>query len=402
VVRSASLFSTFCLLGQFLVAGEVSYQETTKITGGSLTSMMKFAGVFSKDARKLDQPVVTTVAVKGNRMVRVTPDSAEITDLDAQTITHIDKIKRQYSVVTFAQMREAFERAMEKAKAEQANAGSQSVAAPQPAKDPNMQLDFQAHVRKTGAARQVSGLDTNEIILTVVLNQTDKTTGQQGAFALTNDMWMAPDIPAYAEIRDFERRFAQELGSTYGSGRTRSGPDLFGLVQQAQSSEALKAMAKEMGNLQGVPVLQVMRMGMTTNGQPLPAASEAPLPSSNRGSGQGDAVGGQIAKASENTAQQTAAQEASEKIRGALGSSLGSAIGGFGGFGHKKKQTAASDSTASNGSSSQSGAAAQPPTAAVLIESASEIGNFSQQVDPALFEIPPGFLLIASPELKQP
>jgi flagellar motor protein MotB len=39
-------------------------------------------------------------------------------------------------------------------------------------------------------------------------------------------------------------------------------------------------MAKEMSKLKGVPVMQVMRMGSTANGEPLSAASEAPLPAS--------------------------------------------------------------------------------------------------------------------------
>src|SRR3954453_13179200 len=123
-----------------LMAGEVSYQETTKITGGSITSMMKFAGAFSKDARKAGQPMVTTVAVRGNRMARVTQDYADITDLDARTVTHIDKVKHEYSVTTFAQMKEALQHAMEKSKAEQNNSGSQPGATSPAAKDPNVQL----------------------------------------------------------------------------------------------------------------------------------------------------------------------------------------------------------------------------------------------------------------------
>ena len=135
--RSAVVCSL--MAGQLLVAGDVSYQETTKITGGSLTSMMKFAGAFSKDARKLGQPIVTTVAIKGNKMLRSSEDSGQITDLDAETITQIDKVKHEYSVVTFAQMKEAAERAMEKAKSEQVKTESESTGS-QPAKDSNVQV----------------------------------------------------------------------------------------------------------------------------------------------------------------------------------------------------------------------------------------------------------------------
>ena len=49
------------------------------------------------------------------------------------------------------------------------------------------------------------------------------------------------------------------------------------LAQNPGAGQALSDMAKEMQKLKGVPIMQVMRMGTTINGQPLPAASEAPL-----------------------------------------------------------------------------------------------------------------------------
>lgn len=382
-----------CLVaGQLLTAGEVSYQETTKITGGSILKMMKFAGAFSKDARKMGEPVVTTVAIKGNRMIRSSNDFADITDLDAQTVTHIDKIKHQYSVVTFAQMHEAMQRAMDKAQQEQPKADAQA-ATPQTAKDPNVELGFDVHVRKTGASKQVSNLDTDEIILTLSVNAKDKTNGQQGAFAMTNDMWMAPQVPAYDQVRDFEKRLAAAMAFDL-----TPSPQWSAVLNQAQSanqpqsSDALKAMAKEMSQIQGVPVLQVMRMGTTVNGQPLPAASEAALPVE----GNGPTVGDAVAKSGEDTAQQTAAAESSQRIRGAFGNSLGSAIGGFGGFGHKKKQQQQQQEASSDNPS----ASAAPPQSVVLIESVTELGNFSDQVDPAVFEVPSGYKQVTALALK--
>ncbi len=391
MTRAVNIAFGLCALIRLTSGAEISYQETTKITGGSLTSMMKFAGAFSKDARKLGQPVITTVAVKGNQMARVTQDYMDITDLDAQTITHVDMIKHEYSVITFTEMKQAMQHTLDQAKEGQAKAAAQPQAASQPAKDPNVQLSFEAHVRKTGATKQVSGIDTNETILALAMNGTDKSSGQQGTLGVTNDMWMAPDVPGYLEVRDFERRFAIEMGSTL-----RPGPELSGLVQQAQTSEAMSAMAKEMSQIQGVPVLQIMRMGMTTNGQPLAAASEAPLPESTSGPSVGDALGAQVAKAGEDTAQQTAAQETSRAVRGALGSSLGSAIGGFGGFGRKKKQPAPQETAAATPSSASTPASA--PQSAVLMESTTELGNFNQHVDPSLLTVPAGCKLVPAPQ----
>src|SRR5271167_2594203 len=118
------------------------YDETTKITGGSLVSMAKFAGAFSKGAHQITDPVNSTILVKGNRMAHINQDSTEIIDLDHETITRIDNTKKQYSVVTFQEMKAAMEEAMRKAQAQ-----PQPAPAPQPASTtPPPQLKFKVSV----------------------------------------------------------------------------------------------------------------------------------------------------------------------------------------------------------------------------------------------------------------
>lgn len=85
VAASASLHADF------------TYTETTQVTGGSMLSLMRMAGAFSKQARQAGEPVVSTVAIKGNRMARIDSTNTEIIDLDAETITTIDTLKRQYT-----------------------------------------------------------------------------------------------------------------------------------------------------------------------------------------------------------------------------------------------------------------------------------------------------------------
>src|ERR1700734_3920325 len=103
---------------------DFTYTETTQITGGSMVAMMKMAGTFSKQARQAGEPIVSTVAIKGNRMAHINPDHTEIIDLDAETITNIDTLKKQYTVMTFEQMRQQIAAAAAKMKEEQQKAGS--------------------------------------------------------------------------------------------------------------------------------------------------------------------------------------------------------------------------------------------------------------------------------------
>jgi hypothetical protein len=102
---------------------------------------------------------------------------------------------------------------------------------------------------------------------------------------------------------------------------------------------------------------------MTTDGKPLRAASEAPLPQ----------------------------QSAAPSLRSALSSNLP-----FGGFARKKKQPEA----ASPDASSTQGGEAQSQSA-VLVESTTELGNFTEHVDPAVMEVPAGYKLVVARGMQQ-
>ncbi len=333
---------------------DFTYTETTQITGGSMLSLMKMAGVFSKDARKAGEPIVSTVAIKGNRMAHINPDHSEIIDLDAETITTIDNLKKQYTVMTFAQMKQQVEAAAARMKEQQQK--SEATAPQQPS---TTDVKFQVHVRNTGQAKDVSGLNTNESILTMNMDATDKSSGQTGSLAITNDMWLAPEIPGYDEVKEFYRKYALKMGTVFSSAIN---PAM--LAQYQGASKGMADMAEEMSKLKGTPVLQVMRMGMTTDGKPLPAASEAPLP---------PPPSGPAMPSASDVAKQSASSAINSKLSGF----------GLGGFGHKKADPAPAPPP--------SDAAAAQPTSSVLVETNTQMGGFSRTVNEVSFAIPAGF-----------
>ena len=49
-----------------MLLADFSYEQTSKITGGAIAGMMKVVGAFSRQAR---EPIRSTVAVKGDRML---------------------------------------------------------------------------------------------------------------------------------------------------------------------------------------------------------------------------------------------------------------------------------------------------------------------------------------------
>jgi flagellar motor protein MotB len=193
---------------------------------------------------------------------------------------------------------------------------------------------------------------------------------------------MAPEIPGYSEVRDFNQRMAQKMGTIFSGAMS---PAM--LSAQPGMSAGMADMVKEMSKLAGVPVSQIMRMGSTTDGSPLPAASEAPLPQSN-----GPTAGSAANQAASNAANSTAntassnAESSAASHMGGFGSTLGS-LGGLGGF-HKKKP---------QDQQQQQQQPAAPQNWMVLIESSTEMTNFSSaSVDPALFNVPAGYSKIAS------
>ena len=108
--RRLFLTCSLASLGAGCLMADFSYEQTSKITGGMMAGMMKIAGAFSKQAR---EPMVSSVLVKGDRMANVNQHSIKVIDLQRETITDIDTQKKQYSVMTFADMAKAMERLQE-------------------------------------------------------------------------------------------------------------------------------------------------------------------------------------------------------------------------------------------------------------------------------------------------
>jgi hypothetical protein len=383
-IRNALLLG-LCLLIPGALVADFQYDEMTQVTGGSIVSMAKFASVFSKQARSITDPVNSTILVKGNRMARISPESTEIVDLDKETITEIYPDKHTYTVVTFQEMKQAMEEAMKKAQQQQTS----KEPAPQPTNNtPPPEMKFDVKVTNTGASKDVAGLASKESILKMTMQAKDRQSGQTGNIAIANDMWMAPEIPGYEEVRDFNKRFAVKMGEMM-AGTLPSFKSAMPAMQPGMMS-GMSDMVKEMSKLQGVPVSQTMRMGTTADGSPLPAASEAPLPKSN-GPSAGD-VTNQAATTAANTAANDAAYKAESNVGSHMGSfgNVATSLGGFGGF-HKKKKDPAQDQQQQKAQSAQAGGAANQ-NFAVLMESTTQMTKYSSAaVDSARFNVPSGY-----------
>ena len=312
---------------------DFQYQSTARITGGAMLQMLRFV----PGAGKVREPQTSTVAVQGNRMVHKGPQQTSIIDLDKRTITSINNEKKTYSVMTFDQMKQAME-----------DAAAKAQTAKQPG-SPDLSID--ANIQQTGQTRNIEGYDTKEAILTMSMTMTDPRTAQSGAMAVKMDMWIAPEVAGYSEVREFYKRMAKELDWMPGGMALLNRPDM---------ARAISKMMAQGGALEGTPIQEIVSMrpaaapGSSDTGAPAPA---------------------QTATTQNNSQQNPSA---------AIASALSGRFGGLGGFG-RKKQSQPSQDAAPAAPAASSGDAS-------LIEMTMENSAFSAApVDSALFEVPAGF-----------
>ena len=334
MLRKTFLAASVCCVASTAAFADFSYDQNAKMTGGAMAGMMKIAGAFSKAAR---DPMSSTVMVKGDRMAHIGANHISVIDLKSETITDIDPVKKTYSVITFADMAKAMQQMSDK----MAEKGKEQKA----------DMNFKASLKETGEKKVISGFNTKEVVLTIEMEATDQKSGNKGAMTVVSDMWLAPQIPGYEEVKDFYKRMATKLAWTPGSN-----------AMAMQSGDMMKGMgqlAKESAKLEGVPVLQIMKMGVAGDGTGMPQSGNAekprqaapPLP--------------------------TAGEVAASAIAGRFG---------LGGLGKKKKpaeEQPAQTSTAPAQSTDSSGS---------LMEMTTESTNFSTaSIDASRFDVPAGF-----------
>ena len=319
---------------------DFSYQETTKITGGSLTKMMKFI----PGGGKMFEPKTSSVYLKGDRLVHVLPDTMSIIDLASETMTEVNLEKKTYSSITFAEMREAMEKMA--ARMQEAMAKSKKSGEPAP------QFDMKMSIKGTGQTRTISGIDTRQYIMLIDMNvKAEPGAAPIGMSEIETDMWMAKKIPGYDEVQAYYVRMSKKKGYSPNMNPL--------LMQQPGSAEGLKKMAEEMAKLDGTPVLTITRVKGTS------------------------AMAGMMGSPSSNN------QDNNDRPK--MGGLAGLAAGGImGGLRRKNKDAPKAEETAT-----------PAPADNVMMETQSEHSNFSSAGIPAAkLDVPAGFQKVEHPMKK--
>jgi len=338
---------------------DFSYVQTTSVTGGQMASMMRLAGGLTG---KGNQPTTISHYLKGDKLATVTGNRATIVDVAAETFTEVDFQKKTYSVMTFAQMKQMMEQ----------------MAGKTGAQDP----EFKVSANRTGVTKKVAGVDAQEIVITMEAEMKDQKSGRSGAMKITTDTWVSSEVAGYEQMRAFYKKMGEKINWAPGSGSASmmSRPDL---------AKGMEQVAKEMAKLDGMPVLQVVKVG-SPDGKPM--AQMTPEQQAQLESAQTRADAAR-AQAAQQQKEQSAPPSASAAIAGALG------VPRFGGFGKKKpaEKPQPTEAAAAPAPAASPAPAAGPADPSVLMETTIESSGFSTaNVDASKLEVPSDFKKVDS------
>jgi hypothetical protein len=218
---------------------------------------MKFEGFLGGMINRMaggSDGMTNTVAVKGNRMSSLNDTSGQIVDLTEEKIYVIDVKKKEYRVMTFADMRKQMEEAK---KALQQQSQSMNPEDKQAMQDAAKQVEYDVDTKETGQTKNIAGQQAKQIILTIAMREKGKTLEEGGGLVMTNDLWVAPKVEAMNELHAFYMKYFKAV-----FGGTFTGLD----AQQANMASAFlpgfaqlaEKMGAETSKIEGTAVMTTM------------------------------------------------------------------------------------------------------------------------------------------------
>jgi hypothetical protein len=195
-----------------------------------------------------------------SRLLRALAKSAStntvrIVRLDAEVIDEIDVANKQYSEMTFQQMRDATAKALQDAQSQPAR--QQEAPSGAPVDDSKCQWSPpRAELKQSGEHASIAGTDTSRATITVTTTCTDPTKGTSCDFVFVLDEWLAADVPGTAETREFWRNYAKKLGLAGDVNEMQGNSQAVFNRYKSGWGEAMK----QAGSLKGLPLKTVAAM----------------------------------------------------------------------------------------------------------------------------------------------
>ncbi len=164
---------------------------------------------------------VSKFKVKGGRMRMDSGTLTIITDLDTKTVTTINHTSKTYTV-----------QPLDKSQAAMPKTGMPEV---------------KAQVNPTGQSKRIGNYNCQQVMVTMSF------ANSNGAMSMESEMWVSPDVPGNAEMRALGAKMAD-------AGFVTS-------MMDDKNRAMMIDLQRQMAKLNGMPVLQIMRMKSGSDAQ---------------------------------------------------------------------------------------------------------------------------------------
>ncbi len=270
-------------LATVLYADVKTKEKTTFKLEGFLGKMVGMFG--PKDG------ITSTVAVKGNRMSRMSDTTGQIIDLSEQKVYDLDIKRKEYKVTTFAELKQQFLDAKAKAEKDMKNRPPEEKSQME---ESGKQIEFEAEVKETGLKKSIAGFETREVQLIITAHEKGKKLEESGGFIMTNDMWLAPRVAALDEIGTFQMKYFQAV---YGDVIGMDPAQMANVMAMFPSFQKMaEQMATEGKKMSGTPLFTTMTFESMKSAEEMKAAGGEKKEESKGGGGFGSRLGGMLAK----------------------------------------------------------------------------------------------------------
>jgi hypothetical protein len=296
--------------------------------------------------------------------------TVSITRIDKEVIWNLEPEKKQYTELTFAQMREMMQQGLAEGRKAGQDAGAKDA-----------EMAFTVDVKRTGAKETLNGFPTEQVVITCVGKPKHPEKGAEGAeLRMVMDQWLTKSAPGAQEQAEFYRRFAEKLGLDLQLAGV-------GAAAQQMYGNGMKELAAKMKGLGGVAIRSTFTI-------------EGPPPAQQPAAGKGQPSPAELKAERERTRQQAEADEQKQdqedaKALGVSAATGGGVKGGIGGFLGRKLASAAQKKAEAKTEKqveemSSSGTAAGGP----LMKVVTEVISISTSPAPAgSFDVPAGYKL---------
>lgn len=176
---------------------------------------------------------VTKHYLKGQKMMFDSGNRVILVDFDAQTITTIQTAQKTYTVAKFGDLGQTLQQ---------------------------NNMDISADVKETGQKKVINGFNASQVIMTM---QIDAPQGQMAGMKMQMEMeiWFSSDVPGSQEQKAFcQKNMAHFPWSALAPGGN------------ASIQKALTDLQRKLAGLNGVPVLEVVKMKPGAGGNEAQAA----------------------------------------------------------------------------------------------------------------------------------